>query len=54
MPVILGDEASTDIWLNGSPDTKFSSVLKPYEKEDLVCFSEIMYRFKFSLLELIN
>ncbi|XP_057516027.1 uncharacterized protein LOC130797459 [Amaranthus tricolor] len=38
MPVILGDEASTDIWLNGSPDTKFSSVLKPYEKEDLTWY----------------
>lgn len=38
MPVILGDEASTDIWLNGASDTKFSSVLKPYEKEDLAWY----------------
>ncbi|KAL2935735.1 Embryonic stem cell-specific 5-hydroxymethylcytosine-binding protein [Bienertia sinuspersici] len=36
MPVILGDEVTTDIWLNGSSDTKFSPLLKPYEKEDLI------------------
>ncbi|KMT10072.1 hypothetical protein BVRB_5g118350 [Beta vulgaris subsp. vulgaris] len=38
MPVILGDEASIDIWLNGASDTKFSSFLKPYEKADLVWY----------------
>lgn len=44
MPVILGDEASIDIWLNGASDTKFSSFLKPYEKADLVgMFRDIVY-----------
>lgn len=35
MPVILGDERSTDEWLNGSL-TKYDMLLKPYEKSDLV------------------
>lgn len=36
MPVILGDKASTDTWLNGSPSSKLDNVLKPYEDPDLV------------------
>ncbi|KAB1221903.1 hypothetical protein CJ030_MR2G026719 [Morella rubra] len=35
MPVILGDKASTDTWLNGSPSSKLDNVLKPYEDPDL-------------------
>ncbi|XP_021762821.1 uncharacterized protein LOC110727562 [Chenopodium quinoa] len=42
MPVILGDEASTDLWLNGSSDTKFNTVLKPYEKADLIWYPVTM------------
>lgn len=46
MPVILADKASTDTWLNISSTPKFDSVLKPYEKDDLVnnihdCYSNI-------------
>jgi len=36
MPVILGDEVSTDIWLNSSSEATFKTVLKPYDKPDLV------------------
>jgi len=36
MPVILGDEVSVDLWLNGPKDTTFSTLLKPFEKPDLV------------------
>ncbi|XVF32079.1 hypothetical protein REPUB_Repub17cG0051000 [Reevesia pubescens] len=35
MPVILGDEESTDTWLNGS---KIDTLLKPYENPDLVWY----------------
>ncbi|XP_021907327.1 uncharacterized protein LOC110821713 [Carica papaya] len=38
MPVILADKASTDTWLNISSTPKFDSVLKPYEKDDLVWY----------------
>ncbi|XP_043718525.1 abasic site processing protein YoqW isoform X2 [Telopea speciosissima] len=37
MPVILGNEGSTDAWLNGSL-SKLDSVLKPYEDPDLVWY----------------
>lgn len=38
MPVILGDKASTDAWLNGPSDSNLDLLLKPYEKEDLVWY----------------
>nr|XP_043612142.1 abasic site processing protein YoqW [Erigeron canadensis] len=38
MPVILGNKGSTDEWLDGSPSSKFDSLLKPYEEPDLVWY----------------
>ncbi|KAL9239637.1 hypothetical protein vseg_013940 [Gypsophila vaccaria] len=38
MPIILGDEVSTDMWLNGPSDTKLNAVLKPYEESDLAWY----------------
>lgn len=38
MPVILGDEKSTDAWLNGSSSFNFESLLKPYQSTDLVWY----------------
>ncbi|KAF5177926.1 Embryonic stem cell-specific 5-hydroxymethylcytosine-binding protein [Thalictrum thalictroides] len=36
MPVILDNKSSIDAWLNGSPSSKFSEILKPYEDSNLV------------------
>lgn len=36
MPVILGDKEATDTWLSVSSNSKFDTVLKPYEHSDLV------------------
>lgn len=36
MPVILGDEESTDTWLNDSSSANFDKLLQPYEGPDLV------------------
>ncbi|GMH02482.1 hypothetical protein Nepgr_004321 [Nepenthes gracilis] len=37
MPVILGDESSGSIWLNGPPSSKFNALLlQPYEGPNLV------------------
>ncbi|KAF6144267.1 hypothetical protein GIB67_024494 [Kingdonia uniflora] len=38
MPVILGDQNSIDLWLNGSSSSKFDTLLKPYEESDLVWY----------------
>ncbi|KAA8550550.1 hypothetical protein F0562_002234 [Nyssa sinensis] len=38
MPVILGDERSTDAWLFGSSSSKFVTILKPYEEPDLAWY----------------
>lgn len=41
MPVILGDQESSDTWLNGFSSSKFNTVLKPYENSDLVRVSSV-------------
>ncbi|KAL4587907.1 hypothetical protein LXL04_000784 [Taraxacum kok-saghyz] len=38
MPVILGNKVSIDEWLDGTPSSKFDSLLKPYEEADLVWY----------------
>lgn len=38
MPVILGDKEATDTWLSVSSNSKFDTVLKPYEHSDLVWY----------------
>ncbi|PIA25744.1 hypothetical protein AQUCO_10800025v1 [Aquilegia coerulea] len=38
MPVILDNKSSIDAWLNGSPSSKFSAILKPYEDSNLVWY----------------
>ncbi|GMH02455.1 hypothetical protein Nepgr_004294 [Nepenthes gracilis] len=38
MPVILGDESSTSIWLNGPPSSKLNALLQPYEGPNLVWY----------------
>ncbi|XP_070661784.1 uncharacterized protein [Malus domestica] len=49
MPVILGDEESTDTWLYCSSSSKFDSLLKPYEDPDLVWYpvTRAMYKVPF-------
>ncbi|TQD77034.1 hypothetical protein C1H46_037426, partial [Malus baccata] len=49
MPVILGDEESTDTWLDCSSSSKFDSLLKPYEDPDLVWYpvTRAMYKVPF-------
>ncbi|KAK9747840.1 hypothetical protein RND81_02G018100 [Saponaria officinalis] len=56
MPVILGDKASTDMWLNGSSDTKLNAVLKPYENSDLAWYpvSSVMNKASFDGPECIK
>ncbi|GAB2226336.1 hypothetical protein Droror1_Dr00022138 [Drosera rotundifolia] len=38
MPVILGEQVSTSLWLNGSESSKVETVLKPYEGRNLVWY----------------
>ncbi|XAR60901.1 hypothetical protein NMG60_11034442 [Bertholletia excelsa] len=38
MPIILGDKESTEAWLMGSPSSKFETVLRSYEEEDLAWY----------------
>ncbi|CAN6688453.1 unnamed protein product [Malus baccata var. baccata] len=49
VPVILGDEESTDTWLDCSSSSKFDSLLKPYEDPDLVWYpvTRAMYKVPF-------
>ncbi|CAM8941432.1 unnamed protein product [Rhodiola kirilowii] len=38
MPVILGNKASTDTWLNGPSNCNLDTLLKPYEEQDLAWY----------------
>ncbi|CAH9140675.1 unnamed protein product [Cuscuta epithymum] len=38
MPVIFGNNGTSDLWLNGSPSLNVEALLKPYEDSDLVWY----------------
>lgn len=50
MPVILGDKEATDTWLSVSSNSKFDTVLKPYEHSDLVRALFVKKRCEYHLL----